>query len=368
MTETASSESEEPKRLLSVRTRWIALGVLLVLMVAGMFGYWQYRTYYPSTENAYIGSDIVRVAPEVNGVVKSVYVDTDEKVKEGDPLFDLDPTLYDAAVRGAKAQFDAAAAASGTAADELKNAADALDKQRRALDESLASYQKAKDDLKQGATTSDQLTQAEKSWRDALKAYDDAAKAFAKAQDADLTISTPTVKLRAAAAQLQKAIYDRMKTHVLAPGGGTVSTVNVRPGTTVGQGRPLFAIIEGDHWWVDANFKETDIARLHAGQDADIHLDMYPGVRFNGVVESISPGTGATFSVLPPENASGNWVKVTQRFPVRVRIPKPDQHKGMPLRVGATATVTVDTTEGDKGEGDGAAAAAAENGDAQAAQ
>ncbi|MFD0986527.1 efflux RND transporter periplasmic adaptor subunit [Methyloligella solikamskensis] len=367
MTETASSESEEPKRLLSVRTRWIALGVLLVLMVAGMFGYWQYRAYYPSTENAYIGSEIVRVAPEVNGVVETVYVDSDEKVKAGDPLFDIDPTLYDAALRGAKAQFDAAAAASGTEADDLKEAAKTLDEKRRALDEALTAYQKAKDDLKQGATSSDELGQTEKAWRDALKGYDDAVKAFAKAQDADLTISTPTVKLRAAAAQLQKAIYDRMKTHVLAPGGGTVSTVDVRPGTTVGQGRPVFAIIEGDHWWVDANFKETDIARLEPGQDADISLDMYPGVKFKGVVESISPGSGATFSVLPPENASGNWVKVTQRFPVRVRIPKPDQHKDKPLRVGATATVTIDTTEKDDEAGSTASGTAA-NGDAQAAQ
>ncbi len=364
MTETASSESEEPKRLLSVRTRWIALGVLLVLMIAAMFGYWQYRAYYPSTENAYVGSEIVRVAPEVNGVVKTVYVDTDEQVKAGDPLFDLDPTLYDAAVRGAKAQFDAAAAASGTEADALKEAAQKLDEQRQALDEALATYQKAKDDLKTGATDSDQLGQAEKEWRNALKAYDDAAKAFAEAQDADLTITTPTVKLRAAAAQLQKAIYDRMKTHVLAPGGGTVSTVDVRPGSTVGQGRPVFAIIEGDHWWVDANFKETDIARLERGQDADITLDMYPGVTFKGVVESISPGSGATFSVLPPENASGNWVKVTQRFPVRVRIPKPEQHEGKPLRVGATATVTVDTTE----DGEATTAESDTSGAAQAAK
>lgn len=364
MTENASSESDEPKRLLSVRTRWIALGVLLVLTIAGMFAYWQYRTYYPSTENAYIGSEIVRVSPEVNGVVQRVYVETDEKVKKGDPLFDLDPTLYDAALRGAKAQFDAAAAASGTEADALKKAADTLEKKRHALDDALDAYQKARDDLKQGATDSDRLADARKAWQDALQAYDDAAQAFAKAQDADLTVTTPTVKLRAAAAQLQKAIYDRVKTHVLAPGAGTVSTVDVRPGTTVGQGRPVFAIIEGDHWWVDANFKETDIARLEPGQDADIRLDMYPGVTFKGVVESISPGSGATFSVLPPENASGNWVKVTQRFPVRVRIPQPDQHKGKPLRVGATATVTIDTVADDKDT----ASATDENGDAQAAQ
>ncbi len=108
-------------------------------------------------------------------------------------------------------------------------------------------------------------------------------------------------------------------------------------------GTPALALIEDGHWWVDANFKETDLARIKPGQPATIRLDMYPGTKLDGVVEAISAGSGATFSVLPPENATGNWVKVTQRFPIRIRItsqPNPDK----PLRVGASADVTIDTT------------------------
>jgi membrane fusion protein, multidrug efflux system len=343
VTEDASTESEE-SALFSVRTRWIILIILLVVTVGGTLGYWQYRVYYPNTDNAYVGTDIVHVAPEVSGVVTTVYVNTDQKVQTNDPLFDLDPTLYDAALRAAQAQFDAAADASGTAGDDLKKAAKTLNQKRLALDTALAAYETAKRAEAPDQPPSQALTAAEKGWQDALKDYQTAEDAFTKAEDANLAITTPTVKLRAAAAQLHKAIHERVKTHVIAPDAGTVSTVDIRPGSTVAAGHPVFAIIEGDHWWVDANFKETDIARIHPGQSADISLDMYPGVTFKGSVESISAGSGATFSVLPPENATGNWVKVTQRFPVRIRILNATQYPDKPLRVGASATVTVDTT------------------------
>ena len=154
------------------------------------------------------------------------------------------------------------------------------------------------------------------------------------------------MQLRAASAQLAKATHDRVKTHTTAPSDGILSNVTLRPGATVQAGQPLFAIIEANRWWVDANFKETDLARIKVGQPATVYLDMYPGVTFDGTVESISSGSGASFSVLPPENASGNWVKVTQRFPVRIALTNPPADK--PLRVGASTSVTIDTTKDKK--------------------
>jgi membrane fusion protein (multidrug efflux system) len=157
-------------------------------------------------------------------------------------------------------------------------------------------------------------------------------------------VTTPTVQLRSAAAGLDKATHDRVQTHVTAPASGWVTNVSLRPGAIVQAGTPAFAIVEDGDWWVDANFKETDLGRIKPGQTAAIRLDMYPGLTLDGVVESISAGSGATFSVLPPENATGNWVKVTQRFPIRIKItnaPNPDK----PLRLGASASVTIDTTE-----------------------
>lgn len=323
--------------------RWVALAAVIVATVAGAFAYWRHSALYPTTENAYTGSNIVRVASEVSGPVVHVYVRTDETVKANDPLFDIDPTLYDAALRSARAQFDAAASAAGTAGDSLKSAAATLEQKRVALEDAIKTYRDAKDAQAPGKPPSAQLNSAESAWQDALKAYKDAETAFAAEQDKPLTITTPTTQLRAAAAQLSKATHDRIKTHVTAPADGLLSNVTLRPGATVQAGAPLFAIIEVNRWWVDANFKETDLARVKVGQPATVRLDMYPDVTFDGTVESISAGSGTTFSVLPPENASGNWVKVTQRFPVRISLTNPPADK--PLRVGASTTVTIDTTK-----------------------
>ena len=323
--------------------RWIALAAVIVATVAGAFAYWRHSELYPTTENAYTGSNIVRVASEVSGPVIHVYVRTDDTVKTNDPLFDIDPTLYDAALRNARAQFDSAASAAGTAGESLKTAAATLETTRAALGDAIKAYRDAKDAQAPEQPPSDQLNNAESAWQDALKDYKDAESAFATEQDKPLTVTTPTVQLRAAAAQLTKATHDRVKTHATAPADGLLSNVTLRPGATVQAGAPLFAIIEANRWWVDANFKETDLARIKVGQPATVRLDMYPGVNFDGIVESISSGSGASFSVLPPENASGNWVKVTQRFPVRISMANPPADK--PLRVGASATVMIDTTK-----------------------
>jgi membrane fusion protein, multidrug efflux system len=123
----------------------------------------------------------------------------------------------------------------------------------------------------------------------------------------------------------------------------------VRQGDVVAKDQALFPLVEDKSFWVDANFKETDLTRIRAGQSAVIQLDMYPGLTLHGVVGSISPASGTAFSLLPPENATGNWVKVTQRFPVKVLIT--DQDPARPLRIGASAEVTVDTTTSGSGGG-----------------
>ncbi len=346
MNQDASTETRPSTTSKAATYRWIGLAVLLAITVGGVLAYWHYSDIYPSTDNAYTGANIVRGAAQVSGSVAHVYVQDDDKVAVNDPLFDIDPVLYDAALRNARAQFDAAANAAGTAAAALKGAANTLEEKRKALEAALDTYRTAKDAQKEGEPASDALTSALKGWQDALKAFDDAQAEFDKQQDADITVTTPTVQLRAAAAQLDKATHDRVKTHVISPANGVISNVNLRPGSVVQAGTPAFAIIEDGTWWVDANFKETDLERIRPGQPATVRLDMYPGTKLDGVVESLSAGSGAIFSALPPENATGNWVKVTQRFPVRIRITsKPDPDK--PLRAGASADVTIDTT-GDK--------------------
>ena len=348
MNQEAPIETPARKKNKAATYRWIALLVLLGATVGGVLVYWHYAEIYPSTDNAYTGANVVRVASQVSGPVSRVYVREDDQVTAGDPLFDIDPTLYEAALRNARAQFDAAADAAGTAADGLKAAATKLEEKRAALEDALTKFRTAKEAQKEGEAPSPALTEALKSWHDAMQAYEDAKAEFNTEQDKKLTVTTPTVQLRGAAAQLDKATHERVRTHVTAPATGWVSNVTLRPGTLVQAGTPTFAVVEQGNWWVDANFKETDLGRIKPGQPATIRIDMYPGTVLEGQVESISAGSGAAFSVLPPENATGNWVKVTQRFPVRVKITStPDADR--PLRMGASATVRVDTTGSGQG-------------------
>lgn len=130
---------------------------------------------------------------------------------------------------------------------------------------------------------------------------------------------------------------------IKAPVDGTVGKVTIRPGSLVRAGVPLFPIVDSSKWWVDANFKETDLTRIKPGQKATITVDMYPGHEFSGVVEAVGPASTSAFSLLPPQNASGNWIKLTQRFPVRISLSlNPDDPA---MRVGASASVSVDTTD-----------------------
>lgn len=345
MSQNATTDEPKSSTILSNRSRWIALFVLLAITIGGVLAYWRYAEIYPSTDNAYTGTNVVRVAPQISGTVAHIYVQADDKVTVGDPLFDLDPTPYNAKLRAARAQFDAAANAAGTASESLMKAADTLEEKRAGLAMAMAKYREAKDAQKRGMPPTQALTDALKAWHDAVAAFDTAETEFRGAQDEGLIVTTPTVKLRAAAAQLDNATNDQVHTYIIAPADGWVSHIRLRPGTVIKAGTPSFAIIEGGRWWIDANFKETDLSRIKPGQSASISLDMYPRTKLEGTVESISASSGSIFSVLPPENATGNWVKITQRFPVRIRItssPNPDK----PLRVGASAHVTIDTTEG----------------------
>lgn len=131
-------------------------------------------------------------------------------------------------------------------------------------------------------------------------------------------------------------------THITAPTSGFIANLTLRQGDTVTAYQQLFALIDNQSWWVQANFKETQLTRIRPGQSATIKVDMYPRRTFSGRVMSISSAAGASFSLLPPENASGNWVKVTQRFPVKVLITAHDPR--YPLRLGASSTVTINTT------------------------
>jgi membrane fusion protein (multidrug efflux system) len=186
---------------------------------------------------------------------------------------------------------------------------------------------------------------------DQVKSGDVLVKLDTAQLDATLKMAQDRLKLAQAQKQnieeaqagVQRAQQELDNATIKAPVDGILGKVSVRPGTLVRAGAPLFPIIDNAHWWVDANFKETDLTRIHAGEKATVSLDIYPDKEFTGEVEALSPVSTSAFSLLPPENATGSWIKLTQRFPVRVSLKlKPDDP---PMRIGASATVMVDTTD-----------------------
>jgi membrane fusion protein (multidrug efflux system) len=165
-----------------------------------------------------------------------------------------------------------------------------------------------------------------------------------KAAQARLRASqAQTANVEEAQAAVEQARIEFDNATIKSPVDGIVGKVSIRPGSMARAGVPIFPIVDSSSWWVDANFKETDLTRIHPGQKATVTVDIYPSREFSGVVEAVSPASTSAFSLLPPENATGNWIKLTQRFPVRVSLSlKPDDPA---MRLGASASVTVDTTD-----------------------
>lgn len=320
--------------------KWVVL--LLVAAIAGFFAwrYWRNSELYAGTDNAYINADKVEIASQVQGPVLKLYVGENQPVKAGDPLFDVDPRPYQLAFEKAEAQLRlanqsmsqesaAVAAAEAQVAQrraELANAEDNFRRTRRLVQQGFLSKQG-------GESAGTQVTTAEAALRAAQANLEQARSTLG-------TVGSDNAAVRAAQTAVEQARLDLQHTHVTAPADGVVTNISLRPGNIVQPGVPLFVIISNRGFWVDANFKETELKRIHPGQKAAIDVDMYPGHPFHGIVESLSGGSGTAFSLLPPQNATGNWVKVTQRVPVRIRILDPDPR--YPLRIGTTATVKVD--------------------------
>ena len=318
----------------------LALVALALSGIAvGGFLYWRHTLHFASTDNAYVNANTVDVAAQVAGQVIAVHVQDQQAVKAGDLLFAIDPRSYQAALAKAEAQL-------ALARQNEQQQTAAIAAARAQLAEREAELVNAKSNdwrtqqlvaggfySKQGGVTArTQAQQAQAAVRAAQANVAQAESALGQAGEANASV-------QAAEASVAQARLDLERTEVRAPVTGVVANLTLRPGNTVTPGTPLFSVVGSDVFWVDANFKETELARIRAGQPATITVDMYPRHPFSGVVESVSAGSGTAFSLLPPQNATGNWVKVTQRVPVRVRVTDPDPQ--FPLRIGTTAKVEV---------------------------
>lgn len=275
--------------------RFLLACVTLLIIFFGVT-YWLHKKSIVSTDDAYVNANVVQIAPRVTGQVTKLNIINNQYVKKNQSLFSLDRKPYELAASEAKAKLEKDQA-------QLNIAQITSKRMSQLVEQKVASRQ-----------TGD-------------SAYADLRSAIAELQLANTN--------------LERAALNLQYTEIRAPTSGWVTNVTLRDGSIVEQNHPVFALISDQEFWVDANFKETELSKIVPGQKASIRVDMYPKHIFTGVVESISGGTGAVFSLLPPQNATGNWVKVTQRIPVRVRVTNTDPK--YPLRIGASATVTLHT-------------------------
>jgi len=319
--------------------------VPLALAVGGGY-YWVTGGRYQETDNANLRQAKVSIAAETAGRVIESHVAENAHVRAGDVLFVIDPEPYHIALEQAEAALGSArlnvdqlrAAYSRAVAQEKLAAGDVsyyrseLARQSALTDKgvgSRAAYDAAERDLRK----------AEDEHRAAEEAVAGALAALGGKPDLE-TDKHPTVV--AAQAARDQAAWSLAQTTVRAPADGVVSQASsFKVGQMVTAGTALFALVETDDAWVEANFKETQLTHMRPGQEAEVELDTYPGQPFKATVEAIGAGTGAEFSLLPAQNATGNWVKVTQRIPVRFRLEAGETD--LPLRTGMSATVTVDT-------------------------
>lgn len=327
----------------------IALMLIVPLIVIAVGAYWYITSgRYVSTDNAYVQQNIVEISPDVGGRIVTVMVQENQHVEAGDILFRIDPDPYRIAVEQADADISDAQLALSQAETAVATSGVDIGTARANVEYARRNLARERELMERGFNTrarvesfENQLSDARARLNAALAAQQDARAAVGGASTRGSRSEYPAVA--AARARRAEAQLNLERTVIRAPISGTISEIdNLQVGQMATPGRMVVSIVADDQTWVEANFKETDLDRMRVGQPARITFDAYPGLVVQGRVESIGAGTGAEFSILPPQNATGNWVKVTQRVPVRIAI------EGRPSRqmiTGLSADVRVDVRD-----------------------
>jgi len=370
-----SKQADKPSPLKNPKVKWTLLLIGLVVLiglVAWLVYYLTTGRYLQETNNAYLQADAVAVAPRVNGYVTGVFVGDNQTVKAGQPLLQIDERSYRATQQQAQAvvavrQADIAAAEAGLQAQRAT-----LLQARTQVTAAAASLRFAQGEAKRfaplaasGADTHEHYESIVHD-RDRAQAQYDAAKAQVVAaesqvQGAGAQLDQARAGLQQAQADADQAQVAMEDTRLTARIDGRIGDKTVQVGQFVAAGTRLMSVVPVDALYLSANFKETQVGLMRPGQPARIEVDALSGVELDGVVESIAPGTGSQFALLPPENATGNFTKVVQRVPVRIRL-KAGAEARKVLVPGMSVTVTVDTRaakdakerveqEGEQGEG-----------------
>jgi membrane fusion protein (multidrug efflux system) len=344
MSESNKTATANPAR--SKRVIWLsaAIGVFL-LAGAGYGAYWlTVLRYRQSTDDAYVSGNVVQITPQISGTVVSIGADDTQFVKAGQTLVQLDPADARIALEQAEAKL-------GKSVREVRGLFATTEQLRAALEVRNTEVARASEDLARrerlagaGAVSGEELQHARTALASA-KAAQAAAQQELEANRArvDRTTVANHPDVQAASAAVHDAYLDVARTQLPAPVSGFVAKRAVQLGQRVSPGAPLMAIVPLDQVWVDANFKEPQLATMRVGQPATLKADLYGGkVEYHGTVVGFGAGTGSAFALLPAQNATGNWIKIVQRVPVRIAL-DPRELAAHPLQVGLSMDVEVDT-------------------------
>lgn len=353
------SEKVDPPRaspLKSPRVRLALLVGVIVLIVGGVLWYLDHQNrgrYMQSTDNAYVAADSVVIAPKIAGYVERVLVTENQSVRQGQPLAELDPREFRAQTDQITSQIETATAAGETTRSQIAEQQAAIAQARAQLDAARAEAAFAAEQVTRyqplaasGAEPGERLAQLQAQARQARERVNAAQAALLAAQRRVGTLGAQVrqaqSQAQAARAQLSAARLNVESTLLRAAIDGRVGDLTVRVGQFVQPGARMMTLVPVDKLFIDANFKETQVGLMRIGQPVAIEVDALPGVELTGRVDSFAPGTGAQFSVLPPQNATGNFTKIVQRVPVRIAIDAPPEVRRL-LVPGMSVSVTVDT-------------------------
>ncbi|HKJ94757.1 MAG TPA: HlyD family efflux transporter periplasmic adaptor subunit [Gammaproteobacteria bacterium] len=330
------------------RRRRIRLMIALVL-VFGLAGaaygvYWyEVARYSVATDDAYVHGNRVPLSAQVQGTVTSINAEETDFVSQGEPLVELDASDYRVALDRAKAKLAQTVRDVRQLYEQASEQRSVIQQRKVSLTQARRDYRRAKRLADRNVTSRESYQQVETRWQEARANLKTAQRKLSGIRT-QITGTDPEhhPRVRLAASAVRKAWLDVQRTRILAPVSGFVAKRGAQVGETASPGKPLLSIVPLDQLWVQANFKETDLQNVRIGQPVTVTADFYGhGVTYHGRVVGLSAGTGSAFELLPPQNATGNWIKVVQRVPVRISL-DPAELEKHPLRLGLSLHVSID--------------------------
>ena len=341
-----TTQSEQMQDTGNPRKRKVMLLALALIVILAGLGVWGWHELYgrwsESTDDAYVNGNVVEITPQVTGTVVSIGADDGDLVREGQVLVQFDPNDAEVGLQSAQANL-------ARTVRQVRGLYSNVDGMRAQVNAQEAEVQKAQENYSRrknlaagGAISQEELSHARDDLASAQNALANARQQL-KTTSAlvDDTVVSSHPDVQAAAAQLRQAFLTNARSTLIAPVTGYVAKRTVQLGQRVQPGTALMAVIPLDQLWIDANFKETQLRDMRIGQPVDIEADLYGSdVKYSGTIDSLGAGTGSAFALLPAQNATGNWIKIVQRVPVRIHINAQELAKH-PLRVGLSTQVSV---------------------------